>query len=136
MTKEILLSKTKNEVLEFIRTRLSFNDDLGSQLRHIDKEVFKKEHRRFDMSGYDSKTGQCTKHNLAIVNEFADLGIYDYTSYLFLDFYKGEGTLYFKYFTEDENQKVEFGGYSFTTAEIIYEIFTKTIFSNKRTRRR
>ena len=136
MTREILLSKTKTEVLEFIRTRLSFNDDLESQLRHIDKEVFKKEHRRFDMSGYESKTGQCTKHNLAIVNEFADLGIYDYTSYLFLDFYKGDGTLYFKYFAEDENLKVELGGYSYTTSEIIYEIFTKTIFTDKRKRRR
>jgi len=134
MTREILLSKTKNEVLEFIRQRLSFSNNIESQLRHSDKEIFKKEHRRFEMSGYESETGQYTKHNLEIVNEFADLGIYDYTSYLFLDFYKGHGTLYLKYFNDNENLEFELGGY--TTTEIIYEIFTKTIFTGESRRRR
>jgi hypothetical protein len=86
------------------------------------------------MSGYEGETGQCTKQNLAIVNEFADLGIYDYTSYLFLDFYKGQGTLYLKYFNDTENLEFELGGY--TTSEIIYEIFAKTIFTGESRRRR
>ena len=134
MTREILLSKSKDEVLEFIRERLSFTNNIESQLRHSDKEIFKKEHRRFEMSGYESETGQCTTHNLEIVNEFANLGIYDYTNYLFLDFYKGHGTLYLKYFNDNESLEFELGG--FTTSEIVYEIFTKTIFTGESTRRR
>src|SRR4051812_26678868 len=111
MTKDILQTKTKEEILDFIRQRLAFKNNISSQLRHIDKEIFKKEHRRFDMSGYEDETGQCTKHNLAIVNEFADLGIYDYTNYLFLDFYKGQGTLYLKYFSDNKNLEFQLGGY-------------------------
>jgi hypothetical protein len=131
---ETLQLKSKEEIFNFIRAKLSFNDDIESQLRKVEKENFHKEHRRFDMSGYESKTGECTKHNIAILNEFADLGIYDYTTYLFLDFYKGCGTLYLQYFHEKENLEIELGGYG--TTEIIYEIFQKTIFSNKSTRRR
>ena len=122
MTKEILQSKSKDDVLVFIRGRLTFEDE---------SMMIK---RSFEMSGYESQTGACTLHNSSILNEFADLGIYDYTSYLFLDFYKGQGTLYWKYFYENENLEFNFGGYG--TTEIIYEIFQKTIFSNKRTRRR
>ncbi|MBN8688584.1 MAG: hypothetical protein J0M10_16310 [Chitinophagales bacterium] len=134
MTREILIAKTKDEIFEFIRERLSFDTNIESQLRHTDKEIFKKEHRRFEMSGYENETGQCTKHNLEIVNKFADLGIYDYTSYMFLDFYKGHGTLYLKYFNDNENLEFELGGYG--TTEIIYAIFEKTILTNRTQRRR
>lgn len=134
MTKETLQSKTKEEIFAFIRQRLTFKNNIESQLRYVDKEVFAKEHRRFEMSGYEDETGQCTKHNLAIVNEFADLGIYDYTHYLFIDFYKGHGTLYLKYFNDDKNLEFELGGYG--TIEIIYEIFQKTILTKSSTRRR
>jgi hypothetical protein len=134
MTKEILQAKTKDEVLDFIRQQLSFKNDIKSQLRHVDSSAFDKEHRRFDMSGYEGQIGDCTKQNLDILNEFANLGIYDYTSYLFLDFYKGHGTLYLKYFNDTENLEFDFGGYG--TTEIIYDIFQKTIFSNNPTRRR
>lgn len=114
---------TKEEVPDFIRKRLACGED------------FKKEHRRFDMSGYEGKTGECTVYNTAILNEFADLGIYDYTSYLFLDFYKGVPTLYLQYWCEEEeNLKFCFEGC--TTSEIIYEIFRLTIFSDKGKRRR
>ncbi|MGC4102858.1 hypothetical protein [Ferruginibacter sp.] len=126
MNNEILQSKTKEEVFNFIRERLTFTNGIDSQLSHTDKEIFKKEYRRFEMSGYESKTGQCTKHNLAIVNKFADLSIYDYTSYLFLDFYKGHGILYLKYFNDNENLEFELSGYG--TTEIIYEIFQKNNF--------
>ena len=134
MTRENLKTKSKEEVYEFIRQRLSFENIISNNLRNIDKEAFNKEHKRFEMSGYENKTGECTQYNLAILNEFADLGIYDYTSYLFLDFYKGCGTLYFQYFGETENIELNFNGYG--TTEIIYNIFEKTIFSNKQTRRR
>ncbi len=134
MTEIDLQSKSKEQIFEFIRKRLSFDDDIQGRLRYVDKELFSKEHKRFEMSGYEVKTGECTKNNLEILNVFADIGIYDYTSYLFLDFYKGIGTLYFQYFSESENHKLEFGGSG--TTEIIYAIFQKTIFSNKATRRR
>jgi len=134
MEKYDLKSKTKEQVLDFIRQRLSFSNEIQTQLRYITETDFRKEHRRFNMSGYEDITGECTKFNLAILNEFADLGIYDYTSYLFLDFYKGCGTLYYKYFGEDLNQELEFAGLG--TTDIIYEILKKTIFSNRNTRRR
>lgn len=134
MTTEILKTKTEEEVFDFIRKRLAFETDITSQLRYIDKDAFKKEHRRFEMSGYEDHPGDCTLHNLGILNRFADLGIYNYTSYLFLDFHKGDGILYLKYFWENENIEINLGGYK--TVEIIYEIFQRTIFSNKRTRRR
>lgn len=87
------------------------------------------------MSGYESKIGDCTLHNLSVLNTFIDLGIYDYTDYLFLDFYKGSPTLYMKYFQTDQN--LEFDKWSgFGTSEIIYEIFKLTILSNKPKRRR
>lgn len=134
MTAEILKTKTEEEVSDFIRKRLAFETEILSQLRYVDKDAFKKEHRRFEMSGYEDHPGDCTLQNLDIVNLFADLGIYNYTSYLFLDFHKGDGTLYLKYFWENENLEINLGGY--TTVEIINEIFKKTIFSDKRTRRR
>jgi hypothetical protein len=133
-TAEMLKKQSKEDVLNFIRKKLEFDENFISQFRTIDEKQIRKEHRRFEMSGYENKIGQCTKHNLNIVNEFADLGIYDYTSYLFLDFYKGTPTLYLKYFNEDENFEFDLGGLG--TTEIIYTIFEKTIFTNKRTRRR
>jgi hypothetical protein len=134
MTAEELQSKTKEEMFNFIREKLAFKDNIQGQLKNTNPDDFIKEHRRFEMSGYEGRTGQCTLQNLAIVNEFAELGIYDYTSYLFLDFYKGTGTLYYQYFGDNSHQIEDFSGYG--TTEIIYEIFQKTIFSKKPTRRR
>lgn len=134
MLKEVLQQGTKEDVYEFIRRRLEFPNDVAEQLRYANREAFKKEHRRFDMSGYEGEKGQCTLHNLSIVNEFADLGIYDYTDYLFLDFYKGNGTLYMQYFQQHENFEIDLGGLG--TVDIIYLIFEKTIFSGYKERRR
>ena len=111
-----LKQMTKEEVFNFIRQRLSFSKELQEQFRHVNKDDLAKEHRRFEMSGNESKTGQCTIFNTAILNEFADLGIYDYTSYLFLDFHNGTPTVYLKYFSENENLEYSFTGY--TTTEI------------------
>jgi hypothetical protein len=133
-TAEMLKNKTKKDVYNFIRSRLAFDENLVSQFRHIENDLIKKEHRRFEMSGYENRKGECTIHNQNILNDFADLGIYDYTSYLFLDFYKGSPTLYLKYFNDSENLEFEYGGYG--TTEIIYFIFEKTIFSDKGIRRR
>ena len=134
LTVDMLKKQSKEEVYDFIRSRLAFDDNLLEQLRHIDKDQMKKEHRRFDMSGYESKKGECTVSNISILNVFADLGIYDYTDYLFLDFYKGTPTLYMQYFQSDERLQEDFNGYG--TVELIYEIFERTIFSDRRVRRR
>ena len=89
---------------------------------------------RFEFSGYENRTGECTVHNINILNRFSSYGIYDYTDYLFLDFYKGTPTIYLKYFNSSENLEFTLDGYS--TSEIIYEIFKLTLFSGKKSRRR
>lgn len=114
----------KEEVLHFIRTILMKEDQHDI-----------KNHYRFEMSGYESETGKCTMHNLFVLNKFAHLGLYDYTTFLFLDFYKGTPTLYLQYFWEEfEVEKVNYSGYS--TTEIIYEILKMTALSGKPARRR
>lgn len=135
MTSEELKELSKEAVMDFIRKRLSFETEVISSLRKIEPEELKNQHKRFDMSGYESQTGKCTIWNLSVLNEFADLGIYDHTSYLFLDFYKGTPTIYLKYFSESENIEIDdLSGCG--TTEIIYKVFELTIFSDKGKRRR
>ena len=114
MTKDRLKTMTKNEVIDFIR--------------------LKKGDLHFNFSGYENNTGECTMHNQKVLNVFAEYGIYNYTDYLFLDFYKGIPTLYLRYFQTDENLEFDFGGY--TSSEIIYEIFKLTIIPFEKGRRR
>ena len=135
MTAEELKKLPKEKIFDFIRERLRFGTEVIASLRNIESEQLKNQHKRFEMSGYESQTGKCTLWNLSILNEFADLGIYDFTSYLFLDFYKGTPTIYLKYFNENENLEIDdLSGYG--TTEIIYKIFQLTIFSDKGKRRR
>jgi hypothetical protein len=115
---EYLEKLTKTELMAYIRGRLTVNQKKQS----------------FDFSGYESKTGECTLKNQGILNIFSDLGIYDYTTFLFLDFYKGTPTIFFQYFSENEVYKISLDGCS--TSEIIYSIFQITIFSGKYKRRR
>lgn len=120
---------SEDNVLNLIREKLKFDREIGYQLKNYQEgKNFDEEHRRFDMSGYESETGNCTVHNINILNEFANLGIYDYTKYLFLDFYKGTSTIYLKYWGTDEYYEDDFGGS--TTSEIIYTIFKLTIFKD------
>ena len=70
-----LKQMTKEEVFNFIRQRLSFNDELLEQFRHVKKDDLAKEHRRFEMSGNESKTGWCTVFNTAILNEWVSITI-------------------------------------------------------------
>lgn len=131
---ENLQNQSEDNIHSFIRKRLAFSENLLTQLSHTNEENLDKEHRRFDMSGYENKTGDCTLHNMAIVNIFADMGIYDYTDYLFLDFHKGDGVLYLKYCNDNLNHAIRLGGQK--TVEIIHEIFKRTIFSDRKKRRR
>jgi hypothetical protein len=130
----IKTNQSKDEILTFIRKKLSFYDSLKSHIRHTSINDLEKEHLRFEMSGYESVTGECTVNNLKILNRFAYLGIYDYTDYLFLDFYKGSPVIYLRYFGSSNSLEFELSGY--TTSEIIYKIFELTIFSGKGKRRR
>ena len=114
MSKEDLRAMTESEIIGFIRIR--------------------KKGAKFDMSGYEEETGRCTVENTAILNLFAYLGIYNYTHYLFLDFYKGVGTIYLRYWGDDKNHALEVAGYG--TSEIIYEVMKLTILTDNETRRR
>ena len=105
MTQARLKTMTKNEVIDFIRLE---KGDL-----------------HFEFSGYETENGNCTIHNKKVLDVFAKYGIYNYTDYLFLDFYKGIPTLYLRYFQKDENLEFDFGGY--TSSEIIYEVFNVDI---------
>ncbi len=136
-----LRNMNEDAIRAFIRKRLSFQEGFLSSLRHSPGSIDMLEHKRFEMSGYEAKTGACTVWNNNILHLFADLGIYNYTTYLFLDFYKGSGTLYLQYFSDSGNYwgsgnglEVELGGCG--TVDIIYKIFEYTIFSEQPERRR
>jgi len=139
MTAQELKEMNTEDALEFIRETLRIKGPNGEKLyikRFEDDKEFIEYHDRFEMSGYEANPGECTLHNQAILNKFAFLGIYDYTDYLFLDFYKGCGTLYLQYFQTEERYSSEDSFSGLSTSQIIYEVFRVTIFSDKRERRR
>ncbi len=123
MTAEILKEMSKDDVLDFIRQRRTITKEDGS----IEKLSF----------DFDARDTKGTIDNMNILNLFADLGIYDYTNYLFLNSRKGNFMLYMLYWADEavfhhENGHLifdEYGGW--TTSEIIYDVFEKTIFSDK-----
>lgn len=118
---EVIKTMNKAETIRFIRGSLTKD---GKKLK-------------FQMSGYDDPFGvPCTVHNQKILNVFAYLGLYDYTNFLFLDFYKGNSSVYLRYWDSDEFYVDENFTQGFSTSEIIYEIFKLTILTDKRTRRR
>ena len=135
--------KTQKEQSEYIETLKTME---GSEIKQFIRERLTKdgEKLRFEMSGYDNyaipnslyKKGRCTLHNQKILNVFAYLGLYDYTSFLFLDFYKGGSRLYLQYWGDDELFIDDDFTNGDTTTEIIYEIFKLTNLSNRETRRR
>ena len=118
---EVIKTMNKAETIRFIRGSLTKD---GKKLK-------------FEMSGYDDPFGvPCTVHNQKILNVFAYLGLYDYTNFLFLDFYKGNSSVYLRYWDSDEFYVDKDFTSGFSTSEIIYEIFKLTILTDKRTRRR
>ncbi len=72
MTTEELKNKPKEEVMNFIRERLSFDPGIENSIRNINlEEDNKKEHKRFVMSGYDSKkTGDCTVWDTSLLKKY------------------------------------------------------------------
>lgn len=116
--------QNEKDIKRMIKVILSFEDDFSQREQRY----------RFEMSGYENVTGDVTIYNQMILNKFAHLGIYDYTRFLVLDFYKGVGTLYFQYWNSDEVCEIEFPGLG--TVEIIEEILKLTVYSGKQKRRR
>src|ERR1700734_408510 len=68
---------SKEGVFDFIRERFAFDENLSGQSANVKSDGAIKNHRRFEMSGFESQRGQFTSFNLSIVNEGAYLGIYD-----------------------------------------------------------
>lgn len=134
---ELLSKWDENQIKNFIRERLRIVEpetirrdvrSKGSTEEYITfLEILTKQHKRFEMSGYETKTGQSVVRTQEILNLFADLGIYNYVTYLFLDFYKGVPMLFLRYWNQDENLEFDLGGYG--TVDIIYEIFKLTILN-------
>ena len=76
--------------------------------------------------------------NTRILHSFADLGIYDYTDCLYLDF-KEEGeddvmTLYLKYSKGSQKEVLQIDLSSLSPLDVIHEIFKLTVFSGKERR--
>jgi excinuclease UvrABC helicase subunit UvrB len=137
MKKEELVLKTKDEIMEFIRQRLTITKKEINHFKNLNEggDEISDNRLRFQMSGYETKTGQCTVWNMEVLNRFAEFGIYDYTKYLVIDFYKGTPIIYLQYFNEDNSIIIdELGGLG--TRELIYKIFELTILSDKPKRRR
>ena len=67
-----LKQMTKEEVFNFIRQRLSFSKELQEQFRHVNKDDLAKEHRRFEMSGNESKTGPVSYTHLMCIRDRAN----------------------------------------------------------------
>jgi len=113
---------TENEIRSFIRGNL----------------VKKGKKLRFSMGGGDAGSpGSCTIYNQKILNIFAYLGIYDYTTFLFLDFHKGCPSLSLRYLSDDDDLIIDDDFMiAHSTSEIIFEIIKLTILSGKKTRRR
>ena len=108
----------EKQLIQFVRAVLTEN---GEKLR-------------FNMSGYEGHTGDCVIENQNILNKFAKFGIYDTTHFLYLDFYKGNGTLYYRLIGESNTQVIVYGGYS--TSEIIADILTRFVLDESLPKRR
>jgi len=113
---------------DFIRKQLEFDQGVTSSMRNHSSEV---EHYRFIMSGYGKNV---TSHNQMVLNKFDKFGIYDYTDFLFVDFYKGTPTIYLRYISDDKLTQLELPGYG--TTEIIKAVLELTVLSGKIRRRR
>ena len=97
--------------------------------------------KRFNMSGYDDYSGgngsrgNCVINNMDVLNTFASHGIYEYTEYLYIDFYKGSPRIFYKYWNDALGEEIYDGLEGQTTSEIICLILDLTIYSGKQKRR-
>ena len=130
MNAQELKNKTKDEVFDFIRQRLSHSLE-ERDLKYVNEADFKKEHMRFRMSGErDIDVPLDIVHNQSVINKFADLGIYKGADFINTSFWKGSGMLYIGILGSGELnhcpiEEIEISGWG--TVDIIYEILKKTI---------
>ncbi len=124
-----LMTLSKDEVLNFIRKRLAFDNKLLQQLhcynesKHLNwKGNPEIEHKRFDMTGYYGST----PNNMDILNSFNDIGIYDGFEYLFINFHKGTPYIHWQYLNDTVNHNSDLEGIDLcgeSTSNIVYKIF-------------
>ena len=129
--------ETKREYLKGLYDTDSGNSDVINiiedfirEVRTITEDNGERKKLSFKMSGDTTDI----HHNQSILNLFEPYGIYDYTDCLSLNFYKGNGTLFVKYYRDFGFEVLE-GLSGLTTSEIIFRIFELTIFTNRATRR-
>ncbi|MCD8166929.1 MAG: hypothetical protein LUE93_12930 [Bacteroides sp.] len=125
MKPETLKTLSREEVYQFIRECLIFPPPPEDRNDNAGVTTFRQPYHRFSIATSSAESSL----NQLILSRFADLGIYNYTNYLYLDFYEGIPTLYFQYREEAANRMIELPGVD--TVEIIYEIFRYTIFSER-----
>jgi hypothetical protein len=121
-----------NEIREYLKSIPFDESKFGLKSRH--EREGRDFHIRFEMSGYNFDELNASEINTNILLLFAKFGIYDYSDFLYLDFYKGTGTLYYKIKWNHDLIEVDYDGY--TTCEIIEDIFKRTVYSGRYPRRR
>jgi hypothetical protein len=94
----------KEEIREYLKTIQFDESKFGKYESHIRQG--KDFHLRFNMSGYDLDLTS-TEVNTNILLLFAKFGIFNYTDYLFLDFFKGTPTIYLRYFQKGLPKKYD-----------------------------
>jgi len=126
---ELYTQGEKEQIKNFIRFVLSNTSNVKYTLDMGYKLI--RDGARFNMSGYGEKV---TTENLNILNRFDYVGIYDYTRFLTVDFYKGQGVIIYQYWPDGLLGHHHVSGE--TTTDIIYNVLELTIFSGNETRRR
>lgn len=128
-TRKLLLQMPDNDIEDYIRERLisELKKRIGEHVKYADF----REHIRFDMSGYGIGDNDCYFNNLDILKLFTDCGIWDYVTYLYLDAYKGDMILYWRWWLNSSYDQTSYTSgtelQAKTTTEIIVWII-KTLF--------
>lgn len=144
-----LKEMTDKELYKFIRERLSIKNNIEWMRFNYFRLSESRHGLGFEMSGYDNGDdcknnnlhGTCEIYNRHLLDIFSDIGIYDYTKFLDLDFYKGSGFLHYKLFYDykynepfNVHKIIDFGNES--TSTIIFNILKLTVLSDNEERRR
>jgi len=120
MTVEQLKTISKEQIYDFIRDRLKFDEGVLNSFRNTDHDILEKQHKRFDMT-----SRRYAAYNNSLLHLFDDLGIYGYVEYLFINFHEGLVYLHYQYSQNGKNYRLELTGEG--TVDIIHRIFKLTI---------
>lgn len=122
--RDFIQRASEENIKKNIRERLTL--ELRSRVAgHVVHSDLSKDHLRFDMSGYGRPGyNDCYFDNLEILKLFTDYGIWDFVEFLYLDAYKGNMKLCWKWWINSTNDESyhELDLSCLTTTEIIYQI--------------